>query len=83
MNDVIGIDLVDNVNLRIECDMSQAFELKEFFSCYVPNYKYNPKYKARIWDGKISFFNVHDRTLPIGLLRFIKPFLVKYDYKIH
>jgi len=83
MSDVIGIDLIDNVNLRIECDTSQAFELKEFFSCYVPNYKFNPKYKARMWDGKISFFNVHDRTLPIGLLKFIKPFLVKYDYKVH
>ena len=82
-NDVIGVDIIDSVYLRIECDMAQAFELKEFFSCYVPNYKYHPKYKARMWDGKVSFFNVHDRTLPIGLLKFLKPFLIKYDYKIN
>lgn len=82
MSDVIGVDLQDNVYLRIECDISQAFELKEYFSCYVPNYKFNPKYKARLWNGKISFFNIHDRTLPVGLLKFLKPFLVKYGYKV-
>jgi len=82
-NDVIGVDLIDNVYLRIECDVSQAYELKEYFSCYVPNFKYHPKYKARMWDGKVSFFNVHDRTLPIGLLKFLKLYLIKYDYKVH
>ena len=82
MSNTITVDLVDNVYLGIGCEIDQAFELKEFFSCYVPNYKYNPKYKARLWNGKISFFNIQDRTLPIGLLRYIKPFLIKYGYKI-
>ncbi len=82
MSDTIEVELLDNVYLRIGCEIDQAFELKEFFSCYVPNYKYNPKYKARMWDGKISFFNIHDHTLPIGLLKYLKPFLVKFNYKI-
>jgi len=82
MSNTITVDLVDNVYLGIQCEIDQAFELKEYFSCYVPNYKYNPKYKARLWNGKISFFNIHDRTLPIGLLKFLKYFLIKYGYKI-
>jgi len=82
MSNTIVINLIDNVNLSIDCDISQAYEIKEFFSCYVQNYKYHPKYKARMWDGKISFFNVQDRTLPIGLMRFLKPFALKYDYKL-
>lgn len=82
MSDVITVGLRDNVNLEIACEIDQAYELKEFFSCYATNYKYNPKYKAKMWNGKISFFNIHDKTLPIGLLGFIKPFLKKFRYKI-
>lgn len=82
MSNTIRIGLKDNVYLSIECEMDQAFELKEYFSCYVPDYKFNPKYKARMWNGKISFFNINDRTLPIGLLKFLKPFLKKYKYKV-
>lgn len=82
MNDVITVDMLDEVNLIIDCDYGQALELKEHFSCYAVNYKYHPKFKARAWNGKISFFNTNDRTLPIGLLRELKPFLEKFNYKI-
>jgi superfamily II DNA or RNA helicase len=82
MNDVITVRLKDNVNLEISCAIDQAYELKEYFSCYATNYQYNPKYKAKMWNGKISFFNVHEKTLPIGLLLYIKPFLTKFKYKI-
>jgi superfamily II DNA or RNA helicase len=82
MSDVITVGLRDNVNLEIACEIDQAFELKEYFSCYATNYKFNPKFKAKMWNGKISFFNIHDKTLPIGLLAYLKPFLKKFKYKI-
>lgn len=81
-NNIIYVDLLDNVYLSIECERGQAFELKEFFSCYVPNYRYNPKFKNHMWDGKVSFFDVYNKTLPIGLLKYLKKFSEKYDYKI-
>lgn len=82
MSDIITVGLRDNVNLEISCEIDQAYELKEFFSCYASNYKFNPKFKAKMWNGKISFFNIHDKTLPIGLLKYIKPFLKKFKYRI-
>lgn len=83
MDDIINVNLLDNVYVHIECNVEQVHELKEYFSYYIPNYRYNPKVKARIWDGKVSFFNTMDRTLPIGLIHQLKDFLIKYDYKIH
>lgn len=83
MSDVISVDIQDNVYLKIYCEIDQAMELKEYFSCYSANYKYHPKYKARLWNGKISFFDTYNRTLPIGLLKFLKPFLIKFKYKIN
>jgi len=81
--DIINVAIIDNVYLEVTCsNKGQMYELKEFFSCYVPDYRYNPKYKARLWNGKISFYNIYDRTLPVGLLKYLKLFLKKYHYKI-
>lgn len=82
-NETISIDIHDNIYYKVHCTIEQAHELKGFFSCYATNYKYNPKYKARQWDGKIYYFNTYDRLLPRGLLKFMKAFLLKYNYKIH
>ena len=71
MSETITVGLRDNVNLEISCEIDQAYELKEYFSCYASNYKFNPKFRAKMWNGKISFFNIHEKTLPIGLLGYI------------
>ncbi len=81
MKNEIGIAQHDNVYFSIQCSTDQAHQLKEHFSCFVPNYQFTPKYKAKMWDGKIYFFNTVQRLLPIGLLSFLKPFLVKFGYK--
>jgi replicative superfamily II helicase len=35
----------------------------------VPGYKFSPKFKAGIWDGKIRLYNLSTKLLPIGLLK--------------
>lgn len=74
------IDKIDNVNLRIKGEISQLLELKEFSSFYAPNYKYHPRFKARIWNGKISYFNMKDKTLPIGLMPELLKFCQQFGY---
>ncbi|MFW6219914.1 MAG: DEAD/DEAH box helicase family protein [bacterium] len=80
--DTILVEKYDNVYFKLHCNIEQSMELKSFFSCYAPNYRYHPKFKARIWNGKISFYNVKDQLLPIGLVYRLKDFLDKYNYKI-
>jgi len=79
---IIELNLKDNVYFNVRCGTDQAYELKGFFSCYTPNYKFNPKYKAKMWDGKITFFNIYDRLLPIGLLPKLKEFCKNHDYTL-
>ncbi|MFA5484956.1 MAG: DEAD/DEAH box helicase family protein [Candidatus Pacearchaeota archaeon] len=80
--DTILVEKYDNVYFKLHCNIEQNMELKSFFSCYAPNYKYHPKFKAKIWNGKISFYNVKEQLLPIGLTYQLKEFLNRYDYKI-
>ena len=78
---MIDLYKVNEVYIRIQCDRSQAFELKDYFSCYIPNRFFNPKVRKKIWDGKISFFDLRTMQLPVGLLPNFHKFCEKYNYK--
>jgi superfamily II DNA or RNA helicase len=57
-------------------------EIKEFFTFEVPGAKFTPKFKARLWDGKISMFDSRSKRLPQGLVRYLVKFASDQGYKI-
>jgi len=65
--ETIRVRLLNYANLHIDCDSGIAQELNEFFSFYVPGYKFMPAYRNRVWDGKIRLFNRMSGELPAGL----------------
>lgn len=67
--------------IYVETDRSIAQELSEFFSFYVPGYKFMPAYRNKVWDGKIRLFNVNNCELPYGLMTYVMNFALKRDYK--
>ena len=74
---MIDVYKVNEVYVRIVCDRGQALELKDYFSCFAPNYRFNPKFKRKLWNGKISFFELSSHLLPMGLLPFFDKFCNK------
>lgn len=82
---MIEIHKVNEVYLQIDCERGEALEIKDLFSCYAPNFKFHPRFRAKIWDGKISFFDLRNRLLPIGLLDKLLEFIFeqKYEFKIN
>lgn len=68
--------------MHVGCDYGIANELSDFFSFFVPGYKYMPAYKNRVWDGKIRLFNVQSMELPVGLYPFLKEFCKPRDYTL-
>lgn len=49
-------------------DISVENELYEEFSFFVPGYRFMPKYKCGVWDGKIHLIDVQEKKFPVGLL---------------
>ena len=68
--------------LLIGCDNGIAMELSEYFSFFVPGYKYMPLYRNKVWDGKVRLFNPANYELPVGLLPYVKEFAEKRDYAV-
>jgi superfamily II DNA or RNA helicase len=59
-----------------------AAELSEYFTFYVPGYKFMPAFRNKIWDGKIRLFNTQDHTLYGGLIDYVQKFTTEREYEI-
>lgn len=56
-------------------------ELSEHFTFFVPGYKWMPKYKMGIWDGKIRLFNFVTKLIYCGLGAEIEAFCKERGYE--
>lgn len=80
--ETIRVRKLNHANLHITCDSGTAQELNEFFSFYVPGYKYMPAFRNRMWDGKIRLFTVMSGELPAGLYPHLLQFAEQREYEI-
>ena len=53
MSDIF-VRKLNEVFVRVECDKSILYELAEHFEFYAPNYRYDPRYKNKMWSGKLK-----------------------------
>ena len=69
---------VDYVYMRIAGPMDLLPGLQAALTVYAPNYRFNPKYKAGIWDGKIRMMK--GTKTPIGLKNIVVEYLDALNY---
>lgn len=81
MSDV-HLEYLNSATLRLRCDPGTLMELAEKFTFFKDNYKFDPKYKARMWDGKIRMINRLTGTCYAGLAHRIKKFCDANGYTL-
>ena len=79
---MITIEKLNEVHLLVRCDDSIAQELSDHFKFRVEGYQFVPSYKAKIWDGYVRLFDLHRKTLYVGLYDFLLKFAKKHDYEV-
>ena len=80
--ETISVRKLDHSNLHVDCDYGIAAELKEFFSFFVPGYRFMPAFKRRVWDGKIRLYDANSGELPAGLYPQLKVFVDTRGYNL-
>ncbi len=71
---IVTISKVNEVYIKVYSDYAIENEIKDFFTFKAPGYQFSPKYKARLWDGNISLYDIKKKTLPIGLYKYLKSY---------
>jgi len=72
--DLIKVRKKNHAFLDIECEPSVANELCDFFTFFVPGYKFMPSYKNKMWDGKIRLYDTRKKELYAGLFKYVQEF---------
>ena len=74
--------LKDYSMLEVDVDAGLAAELSDYFSFYVPGYKWMPAFRNRVWDGKIKLFNRMTGELSAGLYIYLIKFCSERGYTL-
>jgi superfamily II DNA or RNA helicase len=74
--------LKDYSMLEVDVDAGLAAEISDYFSFYVPGYKFMPAYKNKVWDGKIKLFNRMTGELNAGLYVYLLKFASERSYSV-
>jgi superfamily II DNA or RNA helicase len=78
---MVKIVKINESYIRIFCEFDLSKEIYNYFAFFTKNYKWSPKYKAGVWDGKIRLFQYKNGLLPIGLYDDLVNFLVRKGIK--
>lgn len=76
----ITIQKRNEVYLQINCEPHIKYELSEYFTFEVPDAKFMPQFKNKLWDGKIRLFSPANGELYIGLLSYLLEWISDHDY---
>ena len=80
--ETIRVRLLNHANMHVDCESGVAQELNEFFSFYVPGYKFMPAFRNKMWDGKIRLYNISTGELPAGLYLHLLKFVEQRGYEL-
>ena len=81
MSDII-LHKIDEAWLRVEAEAGAFRELQEHLTFDVPGAKFSPKYKAKLWDGRIKLLDSRNGKCYAGLVQEIQKFCQERDYTL-
>ena len=64
---IVEVIKVNESFIKVYSDFNIENEIRDYFTFKAPGYQFSPKYKARMWDGNVSMYNLKTKHLPIGL----------------
>jgi superfamily II DNA or RNA helicase len=83
MTDVVHVEQMNAVYLKVTADPGVRQEIANYFSFKPSGYQFTPAYKNRVWDGVIRLYNPMKPLLYVGLFPRLKKFVegLGYDLK--
>ena len=83
MPDIINVEQINAVYLKINTESSVKFELEAYFKFQPQGYQFNPSYKNRVWDGWIRIFHPMKSVLYVGLFSKLRKFCEDRGYELN
>jgi len=63
----VEIVKINESHIKVYSDPATERDIQGFFTFLAPGHQFDKRFRARLWDGKISLYNIKTKLLPIGL----------------
>ena len=61
MIEEISIDKKNEVYMLVQAEPGIEQEISEYFTFFIPGYRFMPSFKNKMWDGKIRLYNLRSK----------------------
>jgi len=82
MTDVVNVEQINAVYLKVTGDAGVRQEISSYFSFKPAGYQFTPAYKNRMWDGVIRLYQPMKPVLYVGLFPRLKKFCEERGYDL-
>jgi superfamily II DNA or RNA helicase len=79
-DNLVRIESFNETYIRVICEPFIAYEISDYFTFPVPEAKFMPSFKNKVWDGKIRLYNRMTQLLYAGLLPYVEKFCKDREY---
>ena len=63
----IEIIKINESHIKVYSSFEIEQEIRDYFTFMAPGHQFDKRFRARLWDGKVSLYNIRTKLLPIGL----------------
>ena len=81
-DDTLYIRKKDETYLQVFATDAILASLSDFFSFYVPGHQFMPKFRMKLWDGKLRLFSKVNGEIYVGLLAHLKEYARQHEYAV-
>ena len=79
----LTVQTKDAAYMYVDCDDKGIIhELAEYFTFFVPGYKFMPQFRNKLWDGKLRLLNLRDQSMYSGLYKHVCAFCAERNIQI-
>lgn len=78
----LHISKINEIYSQVQCENGISAELGENFTFDVPGAKFSPKFKNKVWDGKIRLFNRLNNRIYTGLIPNVVQYGLTQNYTV-
>ena len=79
----LTVQTKDAAFIYVDCeDKGIIQELAEYFTFFVPGYKFMPQFRNKLWDGKLRLLNLRDQSKYSGLYKHVCAFCAERNIQV-
>lgn len=79
----VHLEYKNSAYIRVFSSEATERNISQYFTFEVPNARFTPAYRKKLWDGKIRLYNIHTKCIYAGLYEYLLEYCDQRNIKVN